>query len=250
MDKTNYLRKILLYILLGAILLTSLGCLNLPPETYSFYYRPKTQYVGIKTFPVSVAIKPFIDKRPLHQKKPKRGLLWIPLVPYVKGECSTPDLKCSGFPPHSIHPSVDFAQALVSDLRSSSLFKDVVYLENKDIVDNQLLLQGTIISTNTISRDTFYGLGPGLIAYLFLPKSFYVNEVKLYICLVRPETGDVIWQNTYREESRQTDVGMFRTERCFAGFPEIIEKIDRDIIRSLEKDLLTRPIEFRKPEKS
>src|SRR2546430_12908092 len=115
---------------------------------------------GSKTIPVTVAVLPLRDLRGATVER-ESWRLALPLVPYAVNSFDRPETVQDPERVRLIHmsPSQNFALAIAKELRHAGIFSTGAIAESLTTKPD-LVLSGTIHSTNWRRSFTTYGLGP------------------------------------------------------------------------------------------
>jgi len=199
-------------------------------------------YRGLQPSPVkatlvnkSVAVLPFIDKRP--SANADNALLYlVPLMPYGWQELNTPEVVsmhlASGL--WQFKPVEDIAKAVALEISNRRIFKEAFFTYRES--EGELVLQGAIISTKYDGKIISYGLsvyGP-LLWLIGLPAGTVMNDLSLKLTLTDRATGKVLWENSY---SLTDDKGSFWIYSLPSdmNYAELLEKLMPSILSDLEK---------------
>src|SRR5438132_616363 len=143
---------------------------------------------GSKTVPVTVAVLPLRDLRGANVERGSWRLA-LPLVPYAVNSFDRPETvqDPEGVRLIRMNPSQDFAMAIARELRHAGIFSTVSFAESLTTKPD-LVLSGTIRSTNWRRSFTTYGLGPlgPLVWILGAPMGKATNTVAMALQLTPP----------------------------------------------------------------
>lgn len=182
-----------------------------------------------------ISISPFTDDRP---EENKNALLMYkcPLSPFGWQKLSTPEL----FPLHlnsgtwlNYDPKVDFAKALIQEIKGGTPFKDVIYTENN--VDAGYRIQGRIINTDYKAKMFSYCIsyfGPALWL-LGLPAGSFSNELSLELTCY-DSNNKVILQKTYQTDRLKKTTWIYSLRSDFE-YASLLKKIYSDFIKDFNK---------------
>lgn len=237
------IKKQITCLILFCFLFANIGCAT----RGAFVYSPLSQFKETKKFPARIAVKEFLDKRG-NDNKDYTMLYIIPLVPYGIEKYNRPEAggRFITQSAYQFRPSEDFAKAMVMDLKASNMFEEVFYSEREHPKDVEFILEGTIISTNYEGKLISYCISffASYLWFFGLPVGHSINEVNLDIRLVTAKEGKIIWQNSYDKQTSQVGGLYYNLYQYCKGYPKMIEEINRDVIVSIEKELINKPQEF------
>ena len=180
----------------------------------------------------TVAVTPFEDSRPAYNTN-HLFLYWIPVLPFGWQNLATPEI----FPRHvhtsywAFDPSEDFARALAAELSRARVFRTTSFAPTAR--DNDLVLEGRILSTRFLGFKLSYGLSAAAPAAwaLGLPSAHITNGLKIELTLKDAKTGRILWSGEYLSEIKGLN-GLYYDRPDFF-YPELFG----DIAGSVAEDL-------------
>ena len=193
---------------------------------------------GSKTLPVTVAVLPL---RELRGANVERGSwrLALPLVPYAVNSFDRPETvqDPEGVPLIHMNPSRDFAMAIANELRHAGIFSRVALAESPSTKPD-LVLSGTIRSTNWRRSYTTYGLGPigPLFWILGAPMGKATNTVAMDLQLTPAnDPSRLVWQFTMDFEDSHLFGVYYGQERSVENYANAVQETLKPAISNLVK---------------
>ena len=215
-----------------------------PPNPPGMWLNVK----GSKTLPVSVAVLPLRDQRGATIQRGSR-LLPLPLVPYVVNSFDRPETVQDPEGVQLIHmnPSRDFAMAIANELRHAGIFSTVAFAESLTTKPD-LVLSGTIRSTNWRRDFTTYGLGPlgPLVWILGAPMGKATNTVAMDLQLTpASDPSRLVWQFTMEYQDGHLFGIYYGMERSVENYATAVQETLKPAISNLVKLATEHPELFR-----
>lgn len=191
---------------------------------------------GSKTVPVNVAVLPLRDLRGANTTR-EGWKIALPFVPYGVNSFDRPETAQDpeGVSLIRMNPSRDFAHAIVAELKHANVFSTVSYADAA-AAKPDIILVGTLRSTNWQRAYTTYGLGPvgSLFWLLGAPMGNTTNTVSLDLQIVPvAEPSRVLWQFTMQFEDRHLFGVYYGTERSVESYATALQEALRPAIASL-----------------
>ena len=193
---------------------------------------------GSKTLPVTVAVLPL---RELRGANVERGSwrLALPLVPYAVNSFDRPETvqDPEGVPLIHMNPSRDFAMAIANELRHAGIFSTVAFSESLTTKPD-LVLSGTIRSTNWRRSYTTYGFGPigPLFWILGAPMGKATNTVAMDLQLAPAnDPSRAVWQFTMEFEDSHLFGIYYGMEQSVENYANAVQETLKPAISNLVK---------------
>ncbi len=216
---------------IGILLVTSLGCAT----QKSWSYRAES----ISTSPVlvnkSVSVPPFMDTR-VNENRNRVLMYAIPLMPFGWADYKTPE----GAQMHMTsglwmwRPNEDIAKAAAEELNSANVFKEVFFSHRA--TDGELVLQGTIRSTDFSGKIFSYGLsvyGP-LLWFIGLPATSADNELDVTFSLRDSATNATLWERNYRRADG--NLSWIYVMKSDFMYPDLLKEMLMEAVRDIRSD--------------
>lgn len=215
------------------------GCVS----NAGWQYEPGPAQVSPTRVPVSVGVLQFQDQREIKNST----YFWsciIPLVPYCTADYHRLE-AANGFltaGAYNFRPGEDLAKATTVELRQTGLFHDVFVTDRATDPGAQLLLRGTIISTDWDATRYSYLLGgDGVIFYVFgLPIGSVKDTLKLKLELVDPQSSQVLWNAEVDRDYAKTEGIYYNFGEDF-GYPQMFREGIQPALASLESYVASQP---------
>jgi hypothetical protein len=203
---------------------------------------------GSKTLPVTVAVLPLRDLRGATVER-ESWRLALPLVPYAVNSFDRPETVQDPEGVLLIHmnPSRDFAMAIANELRHAGIFSTVAFTESLTTKPD-LVLSGTIRSTNWRRSYTTYGLGPmgPLVWILGAPMGKATNTVAMDLQLApQNEPSRAMWQFTMEFQDSHLFGIYYGMEESVENYANAVQETLKPAISNLVKIATERPELFR-----
>lgn len=221
------------------VLALSGGCSKM--ETAFFYNPIQPLKLGPRVGNV-IAVSQFRDERGTDYEDNSIYAI-LPLVPFATYHHDRPGEKYGDHPgpgpPYHFQPSKDFAKDLAFDLRRSALFSKVIYSEQGYPDGADYVIHGAIRSTKIKGKFFGYLISPftGFMFLMGFPTGHSTNEVDLSVQLIDVQTKQIIWENSFQKKTSHL-LGLYRNFKSpYAGYPVMIEEINKEIVTSVEKEL-------------
>jgi len=215
------------------------GCVS----NAGWQYEPGPAQVSTTRAPVSVGVLQFQDQRAA-ENSTYFWLCLIPLVPYCTADYHRLE-SANGFVTagtYNFRPSEDLAKATADELRQTSLFRDVFVTDRATDPGAQLLLRGSIISTDWNGSRYSYLVGPytGLFYLLGLPVGSVQDTLKLNLELVDPATSQILWSQAIDQDYAKTE-GLYYNFGEDFGYPAMFRDGIKPALGSLESYVASQP---------
>jgi hypothetical protein len=199
---------------------------------------------GAKTLPVTVAVLPLRDLRGANVERGSWRMA-LPLVPYAVNSFDRPETAQDPEGVRLIHmsPSQDFAKAIAKELKHAGIFSSVAFTESLTTKPD-LVLNGTIRSTNWRRSYTTYGLGPlgPLVWILGAPMGKATNTVALDLQLTPAnEPSRAMWQFTMEFEDSHLFGIYYGMEESVENYANAVQESLKPAINNLVKIATERP---------
>ncbi|TLY46212.1 MAG: hypothetical protein E6K59_01565 [Nitrospirae bacterium] len=193
---------------------------------------------GAKTLPVTVAVLPLRDLRGANVERGSWRMAF-PLVPYAVNSFDRPETvqDPEGVPLIHMNPSRDFAMAIANELRHAGIFSRVALAESLSTKPD-LVLSGTIRSTNWRRSYTTYGLGPigPLFWILGAPMGKATNTVAMDLQLTPAnDPSRLVWQFTMDFEDSHLFGVYYGQERSVENYANAVQETLKPAISNLVK---------------
>ena len=193
---------------------------------------------GSKALPVNVAVLPLRDQRGANIKKGS-WLLPLPFVPYAVNSFDRPETvqDPEGVPLIHMNPSRDFAKAIAEELKHAGIFSSVVFAESLTTKPD-LVLSGTIRSTNWRRSFTTYGLGPigPLVWILGAPMGKATNTVAMDLQLTPAnDPSRMVWQFTMQFDDSHLFGIYYGMEQSVENYADAVQETLRPALNNLVK---------------
>ena len=133
-------------------------------STWQYPPQPPGTLLDVKaatTLPARVAVLPLRDARGTATQS-YGWLAAIPLVPYGVNSSDRPETAEDPRPVHivTMNPTKDLSRAVADEFRNAAIFSSVTFAEDSNPAGADLVLTGTLRSTEWRRSITTYGLGP------------------------------------------------------------------------------------------
>ena len=208
---------------------------------------------GTKAVPIKVGVLPLRDLRGQSEQR-RSWVVAFPLVPYGVSTYDRPEtVKDSwGNTLIQMDPPRDFAKAIVSELQHAGIFSSVALADSvREKPD--LILSGTLRSTNWKRTLTTYGLGPvgPLFWVLGAPMGSATNTVSMDLQLTPAnDPSRILWQFTMRFENKHLIGVYYGMEKSVKDYADAIQgalkpAIDYLVKIAAEHPEMLRPIPSR-----
>jgi hypothetical protein len=199
---------------------------------------------GSKAVPIKVGVLPLRD---LRGQSEQRGS-WVvafPLVPYGTSTYDRPETVKDAWGNSLIRmdPPRDFAKAIASELQHADIFSSVM-LADSAREKPDLILSGTIRSTNWKRTLTTYGLGPvgPFFWVLGAPMGNTTNTVVMDLQLAPAnDTSRVLWQFTMQFENKHLIGIYYGMDESVKDYAEAVQEALQPAIRNLTKIAVEHP---------
>src|SRR5256885_2364708 len=193
---------------------------------------------GSKTIPVTVAVLPLRDLRGATVER-ESWRVALPLVPYAVDSFDRPETLHDPERVRLIHirPSPNFAMAIANELRHAGIFSTVAIAESLTTKPD-LVLSGTIHSTNWRRSFTTYGLGPigPLVWILGAPIGKATNTVAMDLQLTpQNEPSRAMWQFTMEFEDSHLFGIYYGMEESVENYANAVQETLKPAISNLVK---------------
>lgn len=227
---------------LSLLLLMTLGCAS----AGAWHYKPVSRALGPQPVaPSRVSVLPFEDRRP--EGNSNWFLLYlIPINPigpfdYNQIEGGSPFLTHASY---QVRPKEDLAKALVSELNSANLFREVFYTERPDEPGVDYVLQGYVDAFRYEGTIISYGLsayGP-LLWFLGLPAGQTRSSLSVGLELQRAADRTVVWRSQPARAERLMWTGLYYNwGHEFDGYPIMMQNAVSTWIDGLSSFLRSNP---------
>jgi hypothetical protein len=196
------MKKVLLFFLLGAVLLTLSGCLG----TFNYQVPVDTPIAKYK-YNCTVAVEKFKDERPTVGGTGKMWLSLIPLMPFGWGYYNRPEdgksyLSLSSF---KFDPVEQLANASEMSLQYSGLFRNIYLIDNYTDTKPDFIFTGIIKSTLYRQKVFTYCLsfcGP-IFWLLGAPEGWTANQLEIDFILKSVRDDRIVWTYTAKSSKDQ-----------------------------------------------
>lgn len=191
---------------------------------------------GAKAIPANVAVLPLRD---LRGTGVQRGgwVIAVPFVPYGVNSFDRPETAQDpeGTPLIHMLPSRDFAIAITDELKHAGIFSTVSFAESA-VAKPDLLLRGTLRSTNWKRTFTAYGLGPvgPLFWILGAPMGNATNTMALDLQLTpTADPSRIVWQFSMQFEDSHPFGIYYGMARSVENYAEALQDTLKPAIANL-----------------
>jgi len=227
------------FLVVVAFALVLSGCVS----NAGWQYEPSPAQVSPTRAPVSIGVLQYQDQRAA-ENSTHFWLCLIPLVPYCTADYHRLE-SANGFVTagtYNFRPSEDFAKATADELRQTGLFRDVFVTDRATDPGAQLLLRGTIVSTDWNGSRYSYLVGPytGVFYLLGLPVGSVQDTLKLKLELVDPATSQVLWSQAIDQDYAKTE-GLYYNFGEDFGYPAMFREGLKPALASLESYVASQP---------
>lgn len=194
-------------------------------------------YTPVEKSEEKIYIPTFSDER---EEENRNSILmfWIPLVPFGWQDLTTPEL-CQQHLTSGLwinyDPKVDFAKALVQEIKSGTKFKEVVYTDG--FVDSVYRIQGKIINTDYKSKMYSYCLSyfGACLWYFGLPAGKFHNNLEIELTCYGPD-NQIFLQKTYHPKPIRKTTWIYKMQADFS-YSTLLKKAYADFIRDFNYQL-------------
>lgn len=226
--------------LLGITVLciTLSGCLGkrdwqYPPESTGSYLDVKAS----KIIPARVVVLPFEDLRG-NRVKDEYWKAAIPLVLYGELERDRPEEAEDSEQVDVVRftPAKDFAEATAAELRESGVFSSVEFAESIDALSSDLVVQGSIRSTNWERRLHTYFLGPfgSLLWIIGIPMGEATTSLELDLRLTpATDLSKAAWSMSMEYQGKKWDSPYYNLEDAVESYPVALQEALKPAIADL-----------------
>jgi hypothetical protein len=200
-------------------------------------YQPGPAQLSPTRVPLSVGVLKFQDQRET-ENTTYSWLCIIPLIPYCTDYYHRPETASE----YNFRPDEDLANATAVELRQTGLFRDVFVTDRATDPGAQLLLRGTIISTDWNATRYAYllGLNSDLFYIFGLPIDPVKETLKLKLELIDPVTSQVLWTGTVDQDYAKTE-GLYYNYGEDFGYPAMFREGIKPALGSLESYVVSQP---------
>jgi len=234
------MRILPLFLVLSIALLS--GCGTTAKFVYPSKYQDLVKLYDQPKYNVTVAVLPFEDMRGDVNSFGGAYLYLIPLVPYGSYKYERPDAArmFNTVSQFEFNPSEDLAKAVVVSLQRSGLFKDVFFTFGGEKANADLIIKGSIVSTDYIGKIYSYGLsieGP-LLWFIGLPCGSSYNKLSLEITLNDKKPAKV-WSYNFTKEKRIVQGMYYRFGYDVKSYAWLMEEGMNEAVKDLDIKLST-----------
>ena len=234
---------------LGCLCLTLLVCggCGLTFDKSHYAYLPGEKLDNdIKPLPVIVAINKLEDLRG-RERKEYLPLIILTFVPYAYSHFDRPETS-EKFTIKGLNPSVDFANALLQEMKQNNFFSDVSmvqqnYSNNADLIVTGKIYQASIDTKITAYVLSIFGIFPWIAG---LPQGKVYNELNVQYEMRRTYDNAVVWKCEVKGV-RNKFFALFNNyskDDPYTGMNEILRKSLRDGLSVLAEDIKHKPLEY------
>lgn len=239
MNSSRLLRIVILALVFAA---TISGCIDLA----SWRYTPNSATPSSIHVPLTLAVEYFKDQRG-DRKYNHMWLCAIPAILLCTAEYDRPDAN-NGFLTvltYNFRPSDDLANAVATELRQATIFREVDVTEKSLGPGAQLVLRGVIENTEWRGEGYAYllGLSRGLPILLGLPAGSVYNTLKLHLELLKQSNQQVLWRYDIEEHYSKTEGMYYNLGRDF-DYPEMLREGIKPAIESLRQFIASQPASY------
>lgn len=203
-----------------------------------------------KMIPARVAVLPLRDLRGTTAER-HSWITAVPFVPYGANSFDRPEAvqDPAGVPLIHMNPSRDFARAIADELQHAGIFVSVSMVEAAGAAKPDLILSGTLRSTNWRQSYTTYGLGPvGPLFWIFgAPMGKATNTVEMDLQLTPAnEPSRVLWRFAMQFEDSHLFGIYYGMERSVENYADSVQEtlkpaLDNLVTIATEHPELLRP---------
>ena len=223
---------------LTVLLLTVGGCLgsrdwHYPPESSGAYIGAK----AAKPIPARVVVLPFEDLRG-NTVKDEYWKAAIPFILFGELEYDRPEEVKDPEEVDEVKfdPPKDFAKATTKELQESGVFSSVEYAGDGKAPPSDLVVHGTIRSTNWERRLYTYLLGPlGTVFWVVgVPMGQHTTTVELDLRLTPASNPSVaVWEMSMEFKGKKWDSPYYNLEEAVQTYPFALQEALRPAILDL-----------------
>jgi len=186
----------------AAAVLTLAGCTNVAQFGYSEAETPMVGFGGPEA--ASVAVLPFLDKRPQNAGDCEARLLGlVPLAPYGYVEKLYPErsedfISLGRF---YFNPEEDLAAAAVLSLKASKLFEHVTLARSAAKTDAEYLWRGTLTDSTYTGALLTYGVtyfAAPVLWVVGMPEGASHNTLGVRFELLEKKSGRTVWSYEFK----------------------------------------------------
>lgn len=184
-----------------------------------------------------VCVHTFLDSRS-RENQEALLLYMIPLVPFGWQKLSMPEnIQLYALPSswEEFNPKMDFAEALVEEIKKGSHFKEVVYTD--DVMKSAYRIQGRLINTDYKSKVYSYCMSVGGVCLwpFGLPAGSFINELEIELTCF-DENDNVFLKKTYHPKIYKKTVWIYKPKGDFE-YASLLKSAYADFIRDFNNQL-------------
>lgn len=232
------MKKFFLKLSVIALLISLLtACQNSKGWVYrSNDYDGQNLQKGFSLKSKKLKVLPLQDRRS-NENKNMLMLYMVPFMPFGWQEFDSPEsvqMHINSGLWLNYNPKEDYSKAIVEDLRSADLFKDVEFSYSKSGSDYHI--NGQLISTDYEGKIITYGLsvyGP-LLWYIGFPASQVSNDLSIKLSLVNTKNKEVVYSKTYNA-SRYKKLGWIYNLPSDFNYSEMLREINREFVEDIAR---------------
>jgi hypothetical protein len=190
----NVVSRIMVPAFLWFTLLICGGCGATLNSSHYVYNPGEKINADLKPLPVSVSINYLEDLRKT-ESYAYTPLIFIPLMPYGHSHYDRPETDYK-FAVKGLNPSVDFANALMQEMKQNNLFREVSLIHPGDNNKADLIVTGRISRASVDTKVTSYGISMfGMLTWILgLPEGKVYNELDIKYEMRRTYDNVVVWK--------------------------------------------------------
>jgi hypothetical protein len=223
------------------IMLITAGCGTTAKFIYPANREHLVKLVETPKYNLKVAVLPFDENRDDTNNMAGAILSFIPLVPFGKYRYERPDAArmFNTINEFQFDVSEDLAKAAVASLNNSGLFKEAYFTYGGDKENADLILTGSIKSTEYRGTIITYCLSVyGAFFWLLgLPVGSSYNELVVSMTLHQKDKEEPVWRHEFHKEASIKQGLYYRFGHDVKGYTTLMEEGMNEAILSMNKEL-------------
>jgi len=218
------------------------------PRTWQYPPDPPGKLLDLKaakSVSRTLAVKPFRDLRGENSQE-QTWRIAIPFYPYAVDAFDRPETikAVEGVPLIKMNPSQDFARAIADEFRNAGVFSSVSLVDGNGSASADLVLSGTIRSTDWRRTRTTYMLGPvGVILWILgAPMGENSNTVELDVQVApASDPGRPSWQYSMQFKDEHVVGIYYGREDSIENYSTAVQETLRPALADLLKLVAEHP---------
>lgn len=222
------------------------GCSWSLDQSHYVYIPGEKLNENMKPLPVTVVINTLDDLRGTDRVEYIPFLI-LPIVPYVTSHYDRPETS-DKFDFKGLNPGVDFANALMHEMKQNNMFSDLSLVQQNDSKKADLIVTGKIYKANIDTTVTAYGLSIlGTVPWIVgLPQGKVYNGLDIHYEMRRANDNAVVWKWDVKGTWSSTSFFYYNhfKDEPYTGMNEILRKNLRDGLSVLAEEIKHKPLDY------